>query len=401
MPGDPQRKNSRAILPVMLIVGATIGSWLLLRSGPTVTPVEEERPPKIVTTEQVTPGNHGIFVTAHGSVIPADRVTIEPQVTGNIIRSHPQLIPGGILNAGDELFVIDPTLTDLDLRENKAEEVRARANLKEAERKWNEGRQLAEERVIADTELASLESTVRIADAELERILARRSRNEELLKRHVVTAPFNAMVLRESVELGQRVSPGDATVTLVGTDEFRVQASIPVDQLKWVTFPKNGDPGAKARVVMDTGDEVGEVFEGEVVQLQGDIAESGRMAKILIRVRDPLQRKRSGRGVPLLLGSYVRVEIDAGTLDNVLAIDRTALRENDKIWIVDVEGLLQIRDARVRWRRNETIFIDPALKPGESLITSELRAALPGTRVQSQPAAADQEAIAASIQPES
>jgi multidrug efflux pump subunit AcrA (membrane-fusion protein) len=239
--------------------------------------------------------------------------------------------------------------------------------------------------VIADTELASLESSVRIQDAELERILARRSRNEELLTRHAVTAPFNAVVLNEAVELGQRVSPGDNAVTLVGTDEFWVRASLPVDQLKWITLPVNGQPGATVRVVVDTGETDGTVFDGEVIQLQGDIEETGRMAKMLISVKDPLRRSAKDGSLPLLLGSYVRVEIDAGTLRNVLAIDRTTLRDNDRVWIADANGLLQIRDVNVRWRKNETIYVDPVLSPGETLIVSGLRVALPDMEVQAQP----------------
>ncbi len=385
MSSDPAVKRSRALVPILLIGIAVALGWWILNSGPTTAPVEAKRAPKIVKTLRVSPADHHIFVTAQGSVIPAHRVVIQPQVSGNVIRLHPQLRPGGTLKTGDELFAINSILTELDLRENSAEELRARANLKEAGRKWNEGRQLAAERVIADTELASLESTVQIQDAELERILARRSRNEELLTRHVVTAPFNAVVLNEAVELGQRVSPGDNAVTLVGTDEFWVRASLPIDQLKWIALPVDGWPGASVRVVVDTGETEGTIFKGEVVQLQGDIEETGRMAKMLISVKDPLRRSRNDGSLPLLLGSYVRVEIDAGTLNNVLAIDRTTLRDNDRVWIADANGRLQIRDVNVRWRKNETIYVDPVLGPGETMIVSGLRVALPDMEVEAQP----------------
>jgi RND family efflux transporter MFP subunit len=385
MPSDSSPNRSRPVLPVLLIGAALIGGWLILRTGPSTQPVGEKRAPKIVRTQLVTPANHEIFVTAHGTVVPAHRVTIEPQVTGNVIRLHPQLVPGGQLVAGDELFAVDPTLTELDIRETSAEEQRARANLQEAERKWDEGQQLASENVIAVTELASLESTVRIQDAELQRILAQRSRNEELLNRHRIIAPFNAVVLNEAVELGQRVSPGDNTVTLVGTDEFHVRAALPVDQLKWILLPKDGELGAAVRVIVDTGEENGTVYSGHVTQLQGDLEETGRMAKILINVKDPLQRTKVDGGLPLLLGSYVRVEIEAGTLRDVVSIDRTALRDNRRIWVVDSNGRLQIRDVNVRWRKDETIYIDPALKPGETMIVSELRVALPEMEVEAHP----------------
>ncbi len=40
------------------------------------------------------------------------------------------------------------------------------------------------------------------------------------LSRTVIKAPFNAMVVEESVEVGQLVSPSSEICELVGTDEF-------------------------------------------------------------------------------------------------------------------------------------------------------------------------------------
>ena len=83
----------------------------------------------------------------------------------------------------------------------------------------------------------------------------------------------------------------------------------------------------------------------------------------------------------MLIGSYGRVEIDAGILENVLAIDRNSLRAGDKIWVVDENNQLQIREAIIRWKKDETIYIDNTLLPGETLIISPLRVALPGMKV--------------------
>jgi RND family efflux transporter MFP subunit len=288
------------------------------------------------------------------------------------------------LQEGEELYAIDSKLIELDLQVNKAEIDRAQAQLDEDRRKWTEGQQLAADQLIPTTELASLESAVHMQQAELERLKARQARNQELLVRHIVRTPFNAIVLDEAIEIGQRVQPGDTTVTLVGTDEFWVQASLPTDQLRWVQLPSADRAGAGAVVLLDPGNGQSTRFEGEVLQRLGDLTEVGRMARILIRIQDPLRLGATGHNAPLLLGSYVRVEIDAGELKNVLALDRAALREGDRIWVADPEGRLQIRPVVVRWRKDETVYIDDAMQPGEVLIVSNLRVALPGMAVQPQ-----------------
>lgn len=363
-----------------VLVGAFAVALLLIATGPQTSPAEEQRPPKLVKTIQIQPTTHRISVSAHGTVVPSQKITIEPQVSGQIIQHHESLVPGGFLQEGEELFRIDPTLTEISLRESIAAETRAEAAYEEAQRKWSEAQQLAMERVIPDTELAALESDVQIQLADRQRLTAGKARIEELLKRHIVRAPFNALVLDEFVEIGQRVDPGFVAATLVGTDEFWVRASLPVNELQWIQLPTATQPGAEADVYLETGNGRPEQHRGRIVRLLGDMEQTGRMARVLISIENPLDSK----GIPLLLGSYVRVEIDAGELKNVLAIERSALRDGNRIWIVTAQSELQIRDVNVLWRTGETIYIENALRPGESLIVSSLRVALPGMKVKAQ-----------------
>jgi hypothetical protein len=108
------------------------------------------------------------------------------------------------------------------------------------------------------------------------------------------------------------------------------------------------------------------------------------MARVLVSVNDPMGFKKDSKKVPLLIGSYVRVEIEAGELEQVLAVQRDALRERDRVWICDANNELQIRDVEVLWRRDETVYLSNVLEEGETLIVSPLRSALPGMKVNPQ-----------------
>lgn len=89
--------------------------------------------------------------------------------------------------------------------------------------------------------------------------------------------------------------------------------------------------------------------------------------------------------MPLLLGSFVRVEIEAGILENVLVIPQGTLREGQKIWVVDQKNELQIRDVEILWVRQDSVLIGNVMRPGEQLIASDLKAPLPGLKVNPQP----------------
>ena len=373
--------RSNGLKSLLMIVVAMGVGYGLFRSGPVTTPVEEKRPPKLVKTVSPKPSTYPIFISAHGSVLPARRVVIQPQVSGEIMSHHPELIPGGFLSEGDVLFEIDSQFAELSARESVAAVKRAKALLKEAIRKREEALRLAKEQVIAATELAELESQVETQGAELQRLEAVRDRDAELLVRHKLRAPFNAMVLDESVEVGQRVNSSYQAVTLVGTDEFWVRVALSMDQLRWVKLPGRGEQGAKVSVFLEMGDGHTERRVGKVVRLLSDLETEGRMARLLVSVEDPMGFQSSATQSPLLIGSFVRVEIDAGQLNDVLSVQRGALREGDRVWLCDANKELQIRDVEVLWRRNETVYLSNVIREGEALIVSPLRSALPGMKL--------------------
>ncbi len=375
------------VFALVVVAVATGGGWLLLKSGPRTQPTEEVRAPKIVKASALKPESHRITVAAHGSVIAARELIIEPEVTGPVVRLHESLVPGGVVRAGEELLAIDTTLAELTLVEAKAAVARSEAELKEAQRKRDEARKLADETLLSKTELAALEADLETEIADLQRLKAAQSRAEELLRRHVIKAPFNALILEESLEIGQRVDPGLAAATLAGTDEFWVRAALPIDRLPHVRLPKDDQPGASVRIELETGDGKQATRKGRVVRLLGEMERTGRMARVLVSVNDPLGLNPGGDTTPFLIGSYVRVEIDAGVLENVLAIDRSALRDGNRIWVADENNELQIKDAEVLWREDETIYIRSVLGAGERLIVSPLKVALPGMKVDVQDAA--------------
>ena len=377
-----QEPSNRRYWPALIVTALSLGiGYLLIVTGPKTLPEEKVRQPKSVTVERVIPGSHRISVTAYGTIIPVRQVTLESEVTGRITRLHPSLIPGGFVQAGEELFGIDDTLTKLSLTEARAATSRAEASLKESRRKRIEAQQLSDDKVIPATQLAALEAEELIQAAERQRLQASEDRIKEMLARHVVRAPFNAVVLDETVEIGQRMNPGFPAATLVGTDAFWVRAALPLDQLRHIRLPADGKPGSSVKVFFDAGADKAQERTGRVIQLLSDMEQTGRMARILIEISNPLESSSGGEGLPLLIGSYVRVEIDAGELANVIAIQRAALRESDKIWIVDAKDQLYVRDATVRWEKQETVYLDYNLNPDERLVVSPLRVALPGMNV--------------------
>jgi hypothetical protein len=102
-----------------------------------------------------------------------------------------------------------------------------------------------------------------------------------------------------------------------------------------------------------------------VIGLRGDLEREGRMARLLVSFPNRTEDNTTNRAAPLLIGSYVRVDIEAGEIDNCLAIRQASLRSNDRIWVVDTTGKLQIRDVEILWTMDDMVYVSNAMQPGE------------------------------------
>ena len=389
------------LILAIIVIGVGV-SWFLITTGPETTPEEKKQTARIVQTIPVVGQIRHIAVSAYGSVIPSRKVVIRPQVSGQVVHQSESMAIGGQFREGEELIRIDPKDYELAL-------AAVRSDLEQAkfEREVESGRQVIAQRewgeLQADLDMEEVnrslvlrEPHLRRAEAMMKKAINDIEEAELQLSRTVIRAPFNARVVEESVEVGQLVGPNSTICELVGTDEYWIQVSVPFSELKWIQFPQGDTAGAPVEVVLDAGEGEIATWEGRVVRLLSDLDDVGRMARVVVAVQDPLglQSEKSDK-LPLLLGSYLEVRIDAGDLENVITIPRDAFREGDQIWVVGTDNLLRVLRAEVLWPEKETVIIPNILEEGDELIVSDLRVALPQMLVEPQRSTAFPELVEA------
>ncbi len=378
-----------SFLILFLAVGAAIG---LYSTGPKTKKAMPKRPVPLVQTAEVHPAREKVFIEAFGTVIPSKRITLQSEVEGRIIDQNPELVPGGLIGQDDMVIQVDPADYELLVSEYRAEmeEAMFELDLEQgkqviAEREWK----LMEKEIDtspAGKSLALREPHLRLVRARVDKAKSRLAAAELALNRTTVRAPFNALVLEEFIDKGQLVGKQTPLTTLAGTDQFRVQVSVPVSVLQRIYSPGgSGKQGSAAQVIFEPVNAGAFVRYGHVLRIMGDLDPEGRMARILIVIDDPLNlhagvKRHQGEG-RILLGSYVKVRIDAGFFDNVYSVPRQALREGQVIWVQDIEDKLQIRNVHVVWRRKDEVLVNTDLEQGDRLILSRLQSPLPGMLV--------------------
>ena len=383
----------QVLIPLLILGGGVIGARALIASRPTAQKVTQQVTATVVEVLTVHAEDMWAVISAFGTVQAHQELSVQPQVGGYVIEQHANLIKGGLLRTGDVLLQIDPRDYTYAVETQQGALAKAefelqleRGNQIIAEREWDllessiqtseMGKQLALRKPhLREKQAAVAAAKSRLAKAQLD------------LQRATLTAPCNALVLEESVEVGQLVMSQTPIARLVCTDAFRVEVSIPMHELASVDIPGPTQAnGSRVRIIRDLGSSKTALRQGTVAGLLGDVSQNGRMARLLVLVDDPLSRKTSqDQQLPLLLGEYVRVEIDGPQLTNVFVLPRNTLREGSRMWVKNGNNQLEIRQVEVALSTHDSLLIQSGLHEGDEVVTSPLPVALPGMALQSAP----------------
>jgi RND family efflux transporter MFP subunit len=383
MSGDPRTfgaRYARRLAPVVVLaVGAAL-SLLLLESPPKAARQRPAPEARVVEVAVVRFESRPTVVEAMGSVRPAREVVLRSQVAGAIVERAAGFEPGGRVAAGTVLLRIDPRDYELAVQQRRSELSEAEAALAIERGSQDVARREYEllGEVVADGErgLVLREPQLRTARAGIARAQAALAEAELALERTTVRAPFDATVRERSVDVGAQVDPASTLGTLVGTELYWVEAAVPVRKLRWLRLPRDGAGGGSAvRIYDDAAWDPGVSRAGTVVELLSAVEDEGRMARLLIAVDDPLGRAAGAAPTPLLLlGAFVRAEIEGRRVEQVAVLDRRAVHEGDRVWIMDGDDRLEIRPVTVVFRGRNEVLVSDGLAEGERVITSSLAA---------------------------
>ncbi|BHH86331.1 efflux RND transporter periplasmic adaptor subunit [Desulforhopalus sp. 52FAK] len=375
-------------LSIIILGGAVALASHYVNNSPKAKPRARSPKPPLVTVTSLQAQDISYEFDAMGTVTSAQEIGLIPRVNGEIISISPEMVPGGQITQGEELFSIDPTdyeITILQLKSDLAKAVsdlnlemgNQRIAIKEFEILGQKVSDTEKDLMLRKPQLGIAKAAVAAVEAQL-----KRARID--LQRTRFTAPFNGVILSKNIDLGSRVSSNSPVGQLVGTDQFWVKVSLPVQQLRWLTIPaKAGEPGSVARIYLQEKSGKNLYRQGNVIRLAADLETEGRMAVIYVAVNDPLSLMPSNKAKPqLFLGSFVQVTFAGQELKQVFTIDRNYFHENNTVWLLAKDNTLEIRTVDVLARTKTHIYTSTSLGTQARLITSQISSPSQGTQLQ-------------------
>lgn len=337
----------------------------------------------VVKAEQ---GDFRPVIEATGTVQPVEDVMLSPQVSGQVIRRSPEFIPGGFVKKGAVLLQIDPSDFRNTLELRKSDLLQAKTDLN-----MEMGRQEVAEQ---DLELAGVDSlsanqrSLVLRQPQLDAIKAQVKAAEaavaqaELeLSRTTIRAPFDAHILSQNVTVGSQVTPGDELGRLVGSEQYWVNLTVPVDKLQWLSFPKSGNETGSTVQIRNSGWPKDIYRTGYLDKQVGALDDQTRLARVLVRVNDPLAREDTTNiQRELMIGGFVEAEVQAREIENVVRLNRDYLRTNQTVW-VNEDGELSIREVEIILTDAKYAYISQGLEQGENIITTNLSVVSEGAKL--------------------
>ncbi len=373
----------RFLIPVLILAGALGFTKHQMDTRPQARRKKPARQARVVAVTTARQETINVTVEAAGTVVAAQTVTVSPEVSGRVIAMHPDLIPGGVVRAGQELVRIDARDYEYMLQQRLGEQARAKLNLR-----LEQGNQ-----VIARHEYELLQDQVSeqeqdlvlrkpyldSVDAAFKASVSSVDKAQLDVERCTVTAPFNGIIQTKNTELGGQVTRSTRLLTLTGTDVYWVEALVKVDELKWIEIPsENGPSGAKVRVYDEAAWGPGVFREGRVTRRLPDLQSQGRLAKLLVVVEDPLALTAAHAGqTQVLLNTYVKVEIQGKSLANAIAVGRAILHD-ESLWVMTDANQLAIRPVEIAHKGRDIVLVTSGVRAGERLVTTNIAAPIDG-----------------------
>jgi membrane fusion protein (multidrug efflux system) len=309
-----------------------------------------QMPPETVTAAQVLRERWPNSITATGSLVAVQGVTVGAELGGKIVKINFE--SGDRVQAGDLLVRLDTTAEQAQLRSAEAAAKLARINL-------DRNRDLQANRTVSQAELDTAEANFKQTTAEVETVRA-------TIDKKTLRAPFSGQLGLRQVNLGQIVEQGTPVATLQTINPIYADFSFPQQRFSSLNV------GDKVHITTDVAP--GETFQGKIIAVNPEIDKITRT----VRVRANFVNK----GELLRPGMFVNVEVMMPDLHEVLAIPATSVLYapyGDTVFVIDTQHdkdsgeeqmLLRQQIIRLGRARGDFVEVTSGLKEGESVVTS-------------------------------
>ena len=382
----------RVLVPIVILGSCIAFSYALIRTPLSLEEVALEIIPVSVRVTEVEQRSVGLVVGSQGKVQAAQTANLSAAVAGPVAWISSAMEAGGYVTAGETLLRLDASDYETMLARSEASVQQANAESGHASREYDRMKELAEQRLASQSQLQDAQRLAEVSIARLADAEANHRQAQLDLQRTEIKAPFNAIVETREVELGQYVNRAQSIAVLYGANEVEVRVPLAIRQLGYLDIPLGlqGElPPEQAPAVTLTGTYGGAEhhWEGTLVRIEASIDPNSNTVQTIIRVSQPTATidwtsAEEIKAIPLPIGLYVHADIKGKTVDSLISLPRSVIRNNNQVLVVDAENKMYYREVDIFRLEEENVLISGGILPGERVCISPIQAVVDGMAVQ-------------------
>ncbi len=374
MPSVLRRSLGKKTLPWLVLLFSSFVAVGLVATEPELEPKPIAKILPLVKVKQVNLTTEVLKIYSEGIIRPKSESSIIPEVDGRIEWVNPRFVTGEFFKQGEKLFQID----DLDFRtavENaEARTTKAQIDLEFAQAELQRNEALRKKKLVSQSAFddiyrrhALAQSEAKLASLELEK--AKRN-----LLRTSVLAPFDGRVVSESVEVGKFFKRGDKVAEVYGTSVFQVRLPVAIQQMEFMQQPSADYQPRVDFSVNYAGKR--HLWQGRLVRTEAELDAQSRMSYAVVEI-DPAVLPEN-----LPMGLFVQAAIHGKELEQLVRLHRGAIRNGEKVVVVDSEQRLRLRPVKVLRNEGNDVVISAGLAEGDVVCVAPVSVVVEGMEVE-------------------
>lgn len=308
------------------------------------------------------------------------KAEVRPQVTG--ILQKRLFVEGSIVKQGDQLYQIDPSVYEANVKSAEAALASAKATLHSTRMKAERYRSLLEKKAVSKQDYDDAQAAYLTANANVKSAEANLATANINLAYTKVYAPITGTISRSDITEGALVSSGQVTplTTIQQLDPIYVDLGQTAEEN--ILLRKNLTDGkllndGKAKVDIFLSDGTKYAHSGTIEFAEMSVDESTGMVNLRALVPNPEHI--------LLPGIFLRGEINQGVMPQALTVAANGVQREANgityVYAVNDQNVVQRINVKLGAQSENAYVVIDGLKEGDKVITSNTQKIRPGVPV--------------------
>ncbi|MEZ9998450.1 efflux RND transporter periplasmic adaptor subunit [Vibrio lentus] len=306
-------------------------------------PVKKEAVLASVSVLEVTPSQHQSTLTVLGVTAARWPVQLKASSSAQLKWLDESVEPGNLVNKGDVLARLDTSAVDANLAQALSSLKQAELELKQTKHEQTVALKMLNPKT--SSSFARREPQLLAAKANLKQAKQAYLSAQKLLEESVITAPFDAVIMKRHISPREWIEAGQVTFELAASDSIDIE--LPISEMHWQQVQ-----AALTEPSITVVSRSGNQWPAKVRYVSPQVDSVTRQRQVVLSVENPYQDKPR-----LFPNQQVQAVVNLGLQDDVVSVPLSAMTRDGYVWTLDNNDRLRKESISLIGQGNQVLDI--------------------------------------------